>query len=126
MNGAVSHAARVLLAGIRLANGTLSLVAPASFARRLDVDPEESPASLYGFRLFGARTVLIGAQLLGRDSEARRRAVRAAPFVHAADTLAALAAGATGQLPASGARKAALVSGVNTMLALLARSGTRP
>jgi hypothetical protein len=127
VSSTVSDAARVLLAGVRLANGAVSFVSPAAFARRLDLDPDESPGSLYGFRLFGVRTVLIGVQLLARDNEARRRAVRVAPYVHAADTLAALVAGATGHLPASGARKAALVSSVNTALALIARNGaSRP
>jgi hypothetical protein len=113
--------ARVALACIRLANGTAALLAPEAFARRLGLDPETDRSALYALRLFGVRTVLIGAQLLGRDGESRERAVRVAPLVHAADTLAAAIAGAAGQLPARGARKAVAVSSVNTVLALLAR-----
>ena len=114
--------ARIALAFVRLANGTVALVAPGTFARRLGLDPPSDRATSYAFRLFGVRTVLIGAQLLGRESEARARAVREAPFVHAADTLAAAIAGVTGQLPAAGATKAVLVSTVNTLLAAAARA----
>ena len=105
-------------------NGTASLIAPRMFARRIGVDPDTNGPALYALRLFGVRTVLIGAQLLGREGEARRRAVRVAPLVHATDALAALVGGMTGHLPASGARKAVVVSAVNTMLALVARSGS--
>jgi hypothetical protein len=114
--------ARITLACIRLANGGVALVAPEEFARRLGLDPDQRDrAALYGLRLFGVRTVLIGVQLLGRNGDARRRAVQVAPLIHAADTIAAAIAGATGQLPSAGARKAVLVSSVNTLLALAAR-----
>lgn len=113
--------ARIALGCIRLANGTVALVAPGAFAKRLGLDPEVDRTSLYGLRLFGVRTVLIGAQLLGPDNEARARAVEIAPAVHAADTLAAAIAGVTGQLPPAGAAKAVGVSSVNTVLAVIAR-----
>ena len=49
------------LALIRLVNGGLALVAPRWLARRLGVDPTAQPAMLYALRMFGIRTVLIGA-----------------------------------------------------------------
>lgn len=121
MSGKVPNAARVLLAGVRLVNGTASLVAPATFARRLGVDPEANGSALYALRLFGVRTILIGADLLSRNPEVRARALRVAVRVHASDTAAAAIAGATRQLPAKGAKAAVITSSVNTVLAVVAR-----
>jgi hypothetical protein len=85
--------ARITLAGIRLFNGVAALFVPATLARRLGVDPEANPAAL---RLFGVRTVLIGAQLLLRDSGVRAHSLRVAPLIHALDVTAALIARLTG------------------------------
>jgi hypothetical protein len=85
--------ARITLAGIRLFNGVAALFVPATLARRLGVDPEANPAAL---RLFGVRTVLIGAQLLLRDSGVRAHSLRVAPVIHALDVTAALIARLTG------------------------------
>lgn len=112
--------ARIALGCIRLANGTIAFLAPATFARGVGLDPERDRGTRYAFRLFGIRTVLIGAELLGPEGEGRSRTVRIAPYIHAADTLAAAIAGATRQLPARGAAKAVLVSSVNTLLAVAA------
>jgi hypothetical protein len=122
---ALADAARVVLAGIRLANGSVALVAPSAFARRAGVDAETSPAALYALRLFGIRTVLIGADLLRRDPAARAQALRVAPLIHVSDVTSAALAGAQKQLPAKAARTAVIVSGVNVLLALAARRGSR-
>ena len=115
------NAARVLLAGVRLVNGTVSLVAPATFARRIGVEPEENGPSLYALRLFGVRTILIGSELLSRNPEVRARALRVAVGIHLSDTIAAAAAGASRQLPPKGAKTAVITSSLNTVLALIAR-----
>jgi glycerophosphoryl diester phosphodiesterase len=81
---------------IRLFNGVAALFVPATLARRLGVDPESNPAALYALRLFGVRTVLIGAQLLLRDGGVRAHSLRVAPAVHALDATAALIAGERG------------------------------
>jgi hypothetical protein len=112
--------ARIALAGIRLFNGVAALFVPATLARRLGVDPESNPAALYALRLFGVRTVLIGAQLLLRDGGVRAHSLRAAPAVHALDATAALIAGERGQLPRRAATTAAIISTVNTVLAVIA------
>jgi hypothetical protein len=112
--------ARVTLAGIRLFNGVAALFVPAALARRLGVDPESNPAALYALRLFGVRTVLIGAQLLLRDGGVRAHSLRVAPAVHALDATAALIAGERGQLPRRAATTAAIISTVNTVLAIIA------
>ena len=111
--------ARVALAGIRIFNGTAGLFAPWMMARRLEVEQAAGPMS-YPFRMFGIRTILIGADLLARDPAVRRHAVRAAIVVHASDTVCAVAAGATGALPRKAAKTATAISAVNLVLALLA------
>ena len=112
--------ARITLAGIRLFNGVAALFVPATLARRLGVDPNANPAALYALRLFGVRTVLIGAQLLLRDGGMRAHSLRVAPAIHALDASAALIAGERGQLPQRAATTAAIISTVNTVLAIVA------
>ena len=109
----------MLLAAIRLANGTAGLVAPRVLAGRLTT-PESEAAALYPFRLFGARTILIGAELLARDPRVRRRALRAGVLIHASDTAAAFLGGRSGELPAPVAKRLTALSGLNTLLALTA------
>lgn len=113
--------ARIALASIRLFNGAAALFAPATLARRLGVDPEANRAALYVLRLFGVRTVLIGAQLLLRDEGVRSHSLRVAPVIHAVDAAAALIAGDRGHLPRRVATTAALISTVNTVLAVVAQ-----
>ena len=112
--------ARITLAGIRLFNGVAALSVPATLARRVGVDPAANPAALYALRLFGVRTVLIGAQLLLRDGGVRAHSLRVAPAIHALDASAALIAGERGQLPRRAATTAAIISTVNTVLAMVA------
>jgi hypothetical protein len=112
--------ARTTLAGIRLFNGVAALFVPATLARQLGVDPAANPAALYALRLFGVRTVLIGAQLLLRDGGVRAHSLRVAPAIHALDASAALIAGERGQLPRRAATTAAIISSVNTVLAIVA------
>jgi hypothetical protein len=112
--------ARITLAGIRLFNGVAALSVPATLARQLGVDPAANPAALYALRLFGVRTVLIGAQLLLRDGGVRVHSLRVAPAIHALDASAALIAGGRGQLPQRAATTAAVISSVNTLLAIVA------
>lgn len=114
--------ARITLAGIRLFNGVAALFVPATLARQLGVDPAANPAALYALRLFGVRTVLIGAQLLLRDGGVRAHSLRVAPVIHALDASAALIAGERGQLPRRAATTAAVISTVNTVLAIIAQT----
>ena len=111
--------ARVALAGIRILNGTAGLLAPRLLARRLEVEDAAAPMS-YPFRMFGIRTILIGADLLARDPAVRRHALRAAIVVHSSDTVSAFAAGRSGALPRRAARITTAISALNVALALLA------
>ena len=113
--------ARYTLAGIRLFNGTIALVAPGTLAQRLGVKPEAAPAAAYVLRMFGVRTVLIGLDLLLLEGDDLDRALRNGVVIHASDTLAAATAGVTGQLPATPAATATAISTVNVLLALTAR-----
>ena len=112
--------ARYALAGIRIVNGALALFAPAFLARRLGFDPEENAPAKYVFRLFGVRTIVVGAALLQRNEAVRMRSVRIAPLIHASDVGAAVIAGVYGQMTKGAAVKAALISTVNTVLAIIA------
>jgi hypothetical protein len=123
MAGRTHDLARIALAAIRLFNGTAALVAPDELARRLGVDPEQHPGVLYFVRLFGIRTVLIGAELLVRKGERRDEALKLAILIHASDTVAAAMA-ASSQRGPSGGWTIVAISAVNTALALYASSGT--
>jgi hypothetical protein len=114
----LGNAARVTLAAIRLFNGGVGLVAPAMTAKRIDT-PEGSP--LYPWRMFGVRTVIIGAELLSRDPQQRERAVRLALPIHASDTISAAVGGLLGETPKRTTIMLTAISGTNTVLALLAR-----
>jgi hypothetical protein len=120
----LSGFARVTLAGIRIFNGTAGLLAPSMLSRKLESEEAAGPMS-YPFRMFGIRTILIGVDLLSRDPEVRRHAVRAAPLIHASDTVSAWAAGKMGALPPKAAKTATTISAVNLVLALLAKRGAR-
>lgn len=120
-----SDQARTALAAVRLVNGALALVAPEVLLRRLGTDVHREPTAVYPFRMFGIRTVLVGADLLLLHGEQRDRAVRAAILIHASDTLCALVAGVRRELPPRVAGMTTLISAVNTVLAVLASRGPR-
>ena len=116
---AVHEYARVLLAGVRIVNGGLALLAPGFLARQIGVDAQSNPGITYVFRMFGIRTVLIGADLLVKTGRERDEAVRNAVLIHASDTLAAWLATLSGAFPKQG-RIIVWISAANTLLALLA------
>jgi len=118
----VHEYARITLSAIRLFNGITTLFAPAALLRRLGVDPEGNRAAIYALRMFGVRTVLIGAQLLLRNRGLRAHSLRVAPVIHVLDAAAAMIAGAHGQLPRRAATTAALISTINTVLAVVAQT----
>ncbi|MFF4403165.1 hypothetical protein ACFY2W_26590 [Streptomyces sp. NPDC001262] len=114
-------AARRSLAGIRLVNGAAALLTPRVMARRLGADPEQ-PALVYVLRMFGVRTVVIGAQLLRpADADELDRLLRTGTLIHASDALAAACAGREGLLPHRMAVAATTISTVNVALTLVAR-----
>ena len=86
---ALGAAALRTLAAIRLVNGALALVAPGFLVRRTSGHPE-STDPYYAFRMFGIRTVLLGADLLLLTGEGQARARDQAVLIHAADTVVAV------------------------------------
>ena len=124
--GALGTTARIALGGVRIVAGTAGLLAPAMIINRFgDTNPSANPAAIYGLRLFGIRTILIGADLIrlhGRDLD---RALRAAPIIHASDTATVLTLQYKKQLSPERARPLALISGVNTVLAVTAYLAAR-
>jgi hypothetical protein len=115
-----------ILGGIRLFNGAAALLVPGTVARRLGVDPDANPAPLYPLRMFGVRTVVIGAELLlPQEEEERTLAMRTGILIHASDTLAAGLGGLRGQLPPPTAALLTGVSAVNTALAIVGSSPPR-
>jgi hypothetical protein len=116
---AVPDYARALLACIRLLNGGAALLIPGFLARQIGVDPDANPGIVYVFRMFGIRTVLIGAELLMQSGDRRSEAVRRAVLIHASDTLAAFLATLSGQFPKRG-RTIVWISAMNTALAIIA------
>lgn len=110
--------ARLLLAGVRLTMGTAGLVAPGLVIRRLDIDPDVQPGMRYPLRMFGIRTVLIGADLLRRSGPDRWHAELLAPVIHGCDTVSASLAWRRGDLPPRAGATATAISAVNLALSL--------
>ena len=90
---------RIALAGVRLFNGGTALVAAGPFARALGTEADAHGPAVHIARMFGIRTVLIALDLLSRDEDVRRHALRVALIVHVSDTISAAAAGLSKQLP---------------------------
>lgn len=108
------------LAVIRLANGALGLLAPALLVRRTAADPQDV-APFYPFRMFGIRTVVLGADLLLTTGETQRRARSQAVLIHGVDTVSALVGALRGDLPRRAVVPVVGVSALNTALAVVAR-----
>lgn len=113
------------LAGIRLVNGAVGLLAPTLLINRLDRDSEPNPAAVYAFRLFGVRTVLLGLDLLTNRGERLTEELREGVLIHGSDTVTAATLGLRGQLPPRTAALTTLISAVNTALAVSALAGCR-
>jgi hypothetical protein len=109
--------ARIALATIRLVNGTMALLAPEMMLRRLGADPDAGAVAVYPLRMFGIRTVVLGAGLLLDRSAKHQGSVGV--VIHAADAASAITAGLRRQLPAPVAVVAAGISVTNTALALI-------
>jgi hypothetical protein len=111
---------RIALGLLRMTFGAMALARPDMLTRRVDGDAAESPASIYAFRMFGVRTMVIGAQLLMPDGPVRRAAVASAPLIHASDTATATGLILRGRVPGRRGAPLVVVSAVNTALAVLA------
>jgi hypothetical protein len=117
----LSHdVARKTLGTIRIVNGAAGLVAPEFLLRRLAVDSTTNQPANYAFRMFGIRTLIIGADLWLLRGDEQRRAVKLAVLIHATDTLSAAASAVRGDLPRKQGLLVTGISAVNTALAIAA------
>jgi hypothetical protein len=110
-----------VLAAIRIVNGLLALVAPSLIIKRFGESPDEDAAAIYGLRLFGVRTVLIGADLIAQHGEPLEHTINQAVLIHASDTLTAATLGTSGRLRPAMAVPITAISALNTALAIAAR-----
>jgi len=118
-------AALRVLAVIRLVNGFLGLVLPGVLVKRTSEDPSDT-SPYYAFRMFGIRTLVLGADLLLLKDAALERASKEAVVIHSCDTACAAIGGIRGDMPPRAARLAVAISGVNTALAVLAHLYAKP
>ncbi|MGX1507628.1 UNVERIFIED_CONTAM: hypothetical protein RKD43_006253 [Streptomyces graminofaciens] len=76
---------------------------------------------IYVLRMFGVRTVVLGAELLFlKDPDELDRALRVGTLIHTSDALSAARAGQEGTLARGPAMAATAISTVNVALAFLA------
>ena len=117
--------ARLLLASIRLVNGSIALCVPGLIIRQLHPVPEEQPATQYALRMFGIRTILLAIDLFRPAGHVRDQAIRVAPIIHAADTIAATLAARSGSIPVGAGRAMMTISAINTLLSLVMQPDRR-
>jgi hypothetical protein len=117
--------ARYALAAIRIINGLLALVAPSLIIKRFGEDPDKDAAAIYGLRLFGVRTVLIGADLITEQGQPLQHTIRQAVIIHASDTVTAATLGTSGRLRPQMAVPITIISALNTALAIAAWRSSR-
>jgi hypothetical protein len=116
----IGRVARYALAGIRIVNGSVALTAPSAIIRRFGESPASDNAAVYGLRMFGIRTVVLGVDLLALSGAPLRRALGQAIIIHASDTAAAAALGLSGRVRRPWAIAITLISAANTGLAVTA------
>jgi len=116
----IGRVARYTLAGIRIVNGSVALVAPSAIIRRFGESPADDNAAVYGLRMFGIRTVVIGVDLLALAGAPLRRALGQAIIIHASDTATAASLGLSGRVRRPWAIAITLISAANTGLAVTA------
>jgi hypothetical protein len=116
--------ARRLRGVVRLVKGTLALAAARFLLGRLGTDPDQDASRSYPFRLFGVRSVLIGADRLVLTGDQARPASKVAVAIQATDT-ATPATLVKGHLLGRAGSVATLAPAVNSMLAVIAATGRR-
>ncbi len=121
----VGRAARYALACIRVVNGAVALAAPGVIIRRFGESPGDDNAAVYGLRMFGVRTVLIGFDLVALSGAPLRRALGQAVIIHASDTATAACLGLSGRVRPRTAVTLTLISATNTGLAVTAYLAAR-
>ncbi|MGH2703790.1 MAG: hypothetical protein ACRDJ4_01440 [Actinomycetota bacterium] len=101
-------------------NGLAALLAPRAMAGTGGV-AEASRPTIYVLRLFGVRTVALGAELFVARGDRLERALRWGVAIHLTYAAAAAIGGLRGDIPVRGATVAAVISAANAGLAAMAR-----
>jgi hypothetical protein len=105
-----------VLAGLRIAVGAASWVAPRLAGRSFGLDAQANPQSPYLARLFGVRDLALAWGAISTEGDARRQWLVAGIACDAADALAGVAGGRGGYLPKA---TSALVTGIALSAAAL-------
>jgi hypothetical protein len=108
-----------------LANGTLGLVAPELLIGRIEPGHPPGASAIYAFRLFGVRTVFLGAELLVRRDAELQRALRQGVVIHASDVATSTLLGVRHQTSPRTSAMLAAISTVNVLLAVAALEPNR-
>ena len=116
----LGEAARFALAGIRILNGSLALIAPDVIIGRFGEQPASDNAAKYALRMFGIRTVVLGVDLMALRGKPLRRALGQAVIIHGTDTATAALLGVSGHVKPRTAVPLTLISMTNTVLAITA------
>ena len=117
--------ARRLRGAVRLVKGTLALAAARFLLGCLGTDPDQDPSGSYPFRLFGVRSVLIGADRLVLTGDQAGPASKVAVAIQATDTATLATRLVKGHLLGRAGSVATLASAVNSLLAVIAATGRR-
>jgi hypothetical protein len=117
----LSDVTRTALGCVRIFNGAMGLFAAKKMAETLGGELGDDKRFVYPARMFGIRTLVLGADLLTlRPGDASaRRVLRQAVLIHATDTAAALYAARRGELHGRAAKLTTTISAVNTGLAVI-------
>ncbi len=103
---------------VRIFNGAVGLFLPQKMARQLGSPMAEDKTFVYPARMFGIRTLVLGADLLLVTGPRRNVVLKQAMLIHAVDTLAAFYAGRQGEISPKAAKLTTTISAVNTALAI--------
>jgi hypothetical protein len=116
----VRRVARYLLAVVRIVNGALGLAAPQVLSERIEGKGAPTPATIYAFRLFGIRTILLGLDLIVRPEAEVQRALRQGVLIHGSDLATVVGLAKAGKLPPKTAKLIGGISAANLALAIVA------
>ena len=89
------------LAGLRLAVGVTSYVAPNFGGKLFGLEPDANPQGAYLARLFGVRDATLAVGTLRAKKKAQDNWIEMGIVCDVADTISALLGGGKGYLPAS-------------------------
>jgi hypothetical protein len=119
----VAVTARRSFGPVRLVEGVLALAAPRLLLGRLVTDPEQDPSGSYPFRLFGVRSVPIGADRLILTGDRAGPESKVAVAIQATDTAKPATRLLTGHLPWRAGSVASLACAVHSLLGQIAAPG---